>query len=123
MTHIWLQPRPGAVGCSYLHLVTLGAPDGGTGDGPPPAFGFTGSYTINAVDGLPQVNSYGPDAGVDVQTGKACTASAPVLPRSGTGGVHGGGLPLLAIAATLCSLAAGTGLVIAGRAARRRRLS
>jgi hypothetical protein len=124
LTHVWLKPRPGAAGCSYLHLVTLGAPDGGTGTaGPPSSLAFTGSYTINAGDGRPQQNSYGPDAGIDVQTGTACTASAPALPRSGTGGARDGGRPLLVVAAMLCSLAAGTVLVMAGRVARRRRLS
>jgi hypothetical protein len=121
LTHIRLKPRPGAAGCSYLHLVTLGAPDGGTGSGPPGTLFVTGSYTYNASDRRPQQNSYGPDAGIDVQTGTACTASAPALPRSGTGDARGGGRPLLAVAAMLCYLAAGAGLVMAGRAARRRR--
>lgn len=123
MTHVLLRPRPGAAGCANLHLVTLGAPDGGTGTADLPSVrAFTGSYTINAGDGRPQRNTYGPDAGVDVQTGKACGAPAPALPPSGTGDAGGGRSPWVVIA-LLSSLAAGTVLVMAGRVARRRRLS
>jgi hypothetical protein len=42
-----------SIGCSNLHLVTLGAPDNGDGS--------TGTYTVDPVTESAQSNTYGPD--------------------------------------------------------------
>ena len=57
-----------ATGCAQLHIFTLNGPDGGDST--------FGSYTINADDTSPQLNTYGPDAFAGVSGGVCLTPTA-----------------------------------------------
>ena len=66
---------PAASGCSAIHLVTYGAPDGGDES--------SGTYTENAADVTPQTNRYY-DTTSDV-AGNACTPPSSPGPGPSTG--------------------------------------